>query len=252
MGEKFALCIIMPCFNEGTHFRMEEYSAFLSSHSDVFLCMVNDGSNDNTLDVLHSLQSMFPKQIHVLDLETNAGKAAATRSGIMYCLDNFQTDNLAYLDADLAISFDECYNMINYLKEEIVFCCGSRILKLGSNIKRKRLRFIAGRTIATFISEILDIKVYDTQCGCKVFKKEIAKDMFAEKFISTWLFDVEVFFRILIKYGKRDAIKKMLEVPLVECLDPGDSKIKITYIFKLFIELFKIRKKYKPLTKDIL
>ena len=53
---------------------------------------------------------------------------------------------------------------------------------------------MAGRVIATIISEILQIKVYDTQCGCKVFSRDLASEVFIDEFISRWLFDVEIFF----------------------------------------------------------
>jgi len=230
----------MPCYNEGEHFRMQEYHEFISSHPDVLLCMVNDGSSDNTLEVLHELKASFSDQVQILDLEKNGGKAEAIRSGILYCLDQFQMDFMSYLDADLAISFEECYNMTLQIRNEIVFCCASRILKLGSKIKRKRIRFLAGRTIATFISGILDIKVYDTQCGCKVFHKDLAEDMFREKFISTWMFDVEIFYRILIKYGRLKAVTKMLEVPLIDFLSFFYSIVVfvILRVYRIYIGLF--------------
>ena len=66
-----------------------------------------------------------------------------------------------------------------------------------------------------------------------------------EPFISKWLFDVEIFFRMFSLYGRQEAIKKMLEVPLSLWVDRGDSSVKPTYIFKLWLDLYRIHKRYK-------
>jgi len=91
----------------------------------------------------------------------------------------------------------------------------------------------------------LDIKVYDTQCGCKVFTREISIRLFKNEFISKWLFDVELFFRMIILFGKERAIQKMYEVPLKSWIEKGNSKVKPSYFFKLWLDLYEIRKKYK-------
>ncbi len=118
-------------------------------------------------------------------------------------------------------------------------------MKIGSTIKRNTKRFFIGRIIATFISNILDLKVYDTQCGCKIFSKELAAQLFREKFISKWLFDVELFKRMLAIYGKETALEKMIEIPLKKWIDKGDSKVKFSYFFKLWVDLIKINNAYK-------
>ena len=129
----------------------------------------------------------------------------------------------------------------------MVFCFGSRIRKIGSTIEREDSRFLIGRFIATFISQVLGLKVYDTQCGCKVFTKEVSELLFKKKFLSKWLFDVELFFRMMIVFGKEKAIQKMNEVPLKSWIEKGNSKVKPTYFFKLWIDLYQINKRYKRL-----
>jgi hypothetical protein len=136
------------------------------------------------------------------------------------------------------------------LQGEILFSFGSRIRKIGSTIERENSRFLIGRVIATFISNILEIKVYDTQCGSKLFTKEISEELFQKEFISRWLFDVEIFYRMIHLFGKEKAINKMLEVPLKLWVEKGDSKVKLTYGFKLWFDLFEISRKYKKITKN--
>ena len=242
------LVIVIPCYNEENRFRemRSEYVAFLNSQNDVVLCLVDDGSSDDTALVLQTIQKEFPDQVEVLIQQKNQGKAEAVRSGMLHAAENLKLKHIAFLDADLATSFEECLRIHSYVleKDAITFAFASRILKIGSEIKRKKFRFVVGRIVATLISSILGIKVYDTQCGCKVFEKELAVTLFKEKFISKWLFDVELFFRMIQLYGRKSAIERMIEVPLKLWEDKGDSKVQMTYFFKLWIDLMKIKRKY--------
>jgi len=242
------LAIVIPCYNEENRFRelRSEYVTFLKSHTNVLLCMVDDGSKDDTALVLQTLQKEFPNQVEVVIQAKNGGKAEAVRSGVLHCAEKFKAPHIAFLDADLATSFEECLRIHSYVleKDAVTFAFASRILKIGSEIKRKKFRFVVGRIVATLISSILGIKVYDTQCGCKVFEKELVASLFKEKFISKWLFDVELFFRMIQLYGRKSATERMIEVPLKLWEDKGDSKVQMTYFFKLWIDLMKIKRKY--------
>lgn len=243
----YQTCIVIPCYNEESFFLHNEYISFLKKNDDVLICFVNDGSSDNTVKCLTDLSEKFPKNVLVLNHEKNKGKAKAVKTGINYCNSNYQFKNIAYLDADLAVSLEECIQLTKYLNENIDFVFGSRVLRIGATIERKKYRHYIGRIIATLISSILALKVYDSQCGCKLFKKELSEKIFTKNFISKWLFDVEVFFRILAVYGKENALKKMLEIPLNKWIDRGDSKVKLSYFFKIWFDLLKIKKEYsKP------
>ncbi len=236
------VCIIIPCYNEEKGLAVQEYSHFLEENLAVLICFVNDGSSDNTLEILEGLKKSFPNQVIVHNLPKNVGKAEAIRDGMHYCRENLQFDYIAYLDADLATSLEECLAMTQYLDHKITFVFASRIKRIGAVIERSYYRFFIGRVIATGISYILNLGVYDTQCGCKVFSKELADEVFKQPFISKWLFDVEIFDRIIKFYGRDKVLEKMIEIPLVKWIDAGDSKVKASYFFKLWIDLYKINK----------
>lgn len=250
MSTVFNTSIVIPCYNEEKSISNNEYSFFLKNNPEAFICFINDGSTDKTLEVLNILKSKHENQVCVLTLKKNSGKAEAVRTGINYCNTNFGHQYVGYLDADLATTLEEFIELRNHLQGEIVFSFGSRIRKIGSTIKRENSRFLIGRIVATFISNILDIKVYDTQCGSKLFTKEISEKLFQKEFISKWLFDVEIFYRMILLFGKEKAVKKMIEIPLKLWVEKGDSKVKFTYGFKLWLDLFKINQKYKDLAKN--
>lgn len=240
-----ATCIVIPCYNEQNGITMEEYSRFLNDNPDVYICFVNDGSTDRTQDVLELLKEQHPGQIFILTNEKNSGKAETVRIGINFCNRNFNHRHIGFLDADLSATLQEFISMRSYLKGNISFCFGSRIMKIGSNIVRQTSRFLVGRLIATLISNLLRLKVYDTQCGCKIFTTEISVLLFRKKFISRWLFDVELFYRMIILFGKDRAIEKMYELPLRQWIEKGNSKVRFTYFFVMWLDLYEIAVNYK-------
>jgi glycosyltransferase involved in cell wall biosynthesis len=244
----FNVCIVIPCYNEEKRLisLKDEYFSFIEKHDDILFCFVDDGSTDVTLTQLEIYKTAFKKNIEVVPSLKNVGKAEAVRKGVLFCNRSYNHKYIAYLDADLATSFEECHRLISYLDSytELSFVFASRMRKIGSVIERQKHRFLIGRIIATMISNVLKLETYDTQCGCKIFTKELSHPLFEEKFISKWLFDVELFFRMLLFYGREKAHKKMIEMPLKSWVDKGESKVKFSYFFQLWIDLYKIKRRY--------
>lgn len=244
MKTEQSISIVIPCFNEAKSLNIDEYQVFFKTNPNVSFCFVDDGSSDNTLQLLQKLES---NQIHLINLENNSGKAEAVRQGMLYCMKQCHSDYLAFFDADLSTPLTQIELLQNAITNDlnVEMAFGSRILTLGNRIDRKRSRFIIGRTIATFISNTLKIKVYDTQCGAKLFDKKLASQIFQKPFISRWLFDVELIFRVLDLYGRKEGVKKLKEVPLNIWEEKGNSKIKWTYGLKMWVDLYKIKRAYK-------
>ena len=226
-----SLIIVIPCYNESKKLRVSDYKNFIVNNKEVLICFVNDGSTDGTLEILNALKGQFNENVTVIDLVQNVGKAEAVRQGMISCNASHNTERIAFLDADLATSLEECKLLSQHISKDICF--------------------VFGRIIATFISNLLSLKVYDTQCGCKIFSKEISEILFKEPFISKWLFDVELFQRMMLYFGRQKAIEKMLEVPLKRWVDVGDSKVKITYFFKLWFDLYYIHRVFKRKMKKV-
>lgn len=239
------IAIIVPCYNEFDRLPQEDFRAFLTTNKTAHICFVNDASTDQTQFLLASLKADFTGQVSILQNKKNVGKAATVRNGVLYCYHEKVAPVIAYLDADLATSLEECFSYLILLGKEKHFVFASRILKIGSVVERKFSRFLFGRIIATFISSILGIKVYDTQCGCKVFKAELSEVLFKKSFISKWLFDVELFSRLLCHFGKENALNSMDEIPVRRWVDQGASKVKLSYFFRLWYDLYLIRRAHR-------
>ena len=245
MKLKYETIIVIPFFNEENRIAFDKYKSFIQNHPNVALVLVNDGSRDNTLLSLQKIELYNNKNVKIISYTQNQGKANAVKLGFNYAEKHFYYTSIAYLDADLSTSLQECFQISKQLNQNVIFAFGSRILKLDSTINRKSYRFLIGRIIATMISRQLKLNVYDTQCGCKVFSKDLASEIFKEKFISKWLFDVEIFHRLIALYGLNQVKYIGKEIPLNSWVDVDDSKVHFSYFFKLWFDLYSIGKAYK-------
>ena len=239
------LCIIIPCFNEENRIKKDLFLKFLNDYPRNTIVFINDGSNDNTSTILSYFKAKKRNQVVILNNVKNLGKAESVRKGMLFAYENFNNTHIGYLDADLSSSFDEIVRIAKHLSKKTLFVFGSRILKLDNKIFRKKYRFLIGRFIATIISNMLKLSVYDTQCGCKVFDYKLIALIFEKKFISKWLFDVEIFFRLRNEYGKQKLKDIVKEIPLKVWIDTPDSRVSFLYFFKIWSDLFKINQKYK-------
>ncbi len=240
-------CIIIPCYNEEKRLPINHLGEFLNSNKDYHLCFVNDGSTDNTLQILNQLVSQFEENIFILNLPRNSGKAEAVRQGMLFCSQKRMFDYIAYLDADLSTPIDEINLLLKSIKnlENGILVIGSRVKRLGAKIDRKFSRHLYGRIFATLASNLLRMPVYDTQCGAKLFVSTIVSQVFNNPFISRWLFDVEILFRMKKIYGTDKLLQIIAEQPLHTWIEVGDSKISLLYFIKAPLELFKIYFKYR-------
>ena len=242
-----SICIVIPCYNEEKRLPIEQIKKALLNDAGLELCMVNDGSSDGTGSVLKKLVLEDPTRIRSIDLQKNSGKAEAVRQGMLKMANESKAEYIGYFDADLATPLEEARKMTERVPAEskVVMVAGSRVKLLGStDIQRLWYRHYFGRVFATTVSNMLDLSVYDTQCGAKLFKRSVVKDLFQESFKSKWLFDVELFYRCLILYGRTEASERIFELNVGQWHEIDGSKIKPGFILKVPLELWTIRRHY--------
>jgi dolichyl-phosphate beta-glucosyltransferase len=221
VSEAFLIRIVVPCFDEG---RRLDGPAFLRlGHPLLF---VNDGSTDDTAEVLAELRRQAPERIEVLELGRNRGKAEAVRLGLLHALE-LGAEVVGYLDADLATPPAEMARLIERMAElgaDVLLA--SRVALLGRNIQRQLARHYLGRVFASVASLVLRTPVYDTQCGAKLFRRTPAlQAALATPFLSRWIFDVELLGRLMVPPPGVAALQAIVEEPLLTWHDVPGSKL---------------------------
>jgi glycosyltransferase involved in cell wall biosynthesis len=238
--------VVIPCYNEEDRLLSKEFLNFIEKNSGYHLCFVNDGSKDKTLEVLHSLQKGREDFITVYDCEKNGGKAEAVRLGMLHMAKKADLDYIGFLDADLSTDltdFDDLVSTIENSDYKIV--SGSRISRMGADITKESARKIISLTINFIIRKILKMDFKDTQCGAKIFHKDVIGISFNEKFVTQWIFDVEIFKRITLHYGLKRAKEILCEQPLKRWIHADGSKLSMKDSVKIVGQLGQIAWTYR-------
>ena len=239
--EQRCVGVVIPCYNEEERLLSVEFLDFVDKHSGYHLCFVNDGSKDKTLEVLNKLRKGRESFITVYDCEKNGGKAEAVRLGMLHMAKKTDLDYIGFLDADLSTDladFDELVSTIENSDYKIV--SGSRISRMGADITKESARQVISLTINLIIRKILKMEFKDTQCGAKIFHKDVIEIAFNNKFLTKWLFDVEIFIRIRKHFGLDRAKQILCEKPLKRWIHADGSKLSMKDSIKIMGQLGQI------------
>lgn len=240
------LILVVPCYNEERRLPVDALRAFRSGTATVEFCFVNDGSRDGTLALVESLAKEDPSRFSVVNLERNSGKAEAVRRGILAAIDR-KPDLVGFWDADLATPLSEIPSFLEVFatRPEIEMVFAARVRLLGRSISRNPRRHYVGRVGATLISSSLGLAVYDTQCGAKLFRAtDSVRKLFEDRFLSRWIFDVEIIARFVQHRGRDAAAKAIYELPITAWHDVKGSKVKSGDFVKALMDLWRIHRTY--------
>lgn len=238
--------VVIPCYNEEKRLLSEEFKSFVHKNLGYHLCFVNDGSTDNTLEVLRELEKGYEGRISVYDCEKNGGKAEAVRQGMLHLAKESQFDYIGFLDADLSTNFDDFADLVTTITgSEFKIVSGSRISRMGANITKESARKLISMSINFIIRKTLGMEFRDTQCGAKVMTKDMVEMLFEKKFLTKWLFDVEIFMRMKKLFGGEEAKKMLCEQPLKRWIHADGSKLSFKDSFKILGQIGQIALHYR-------
>jgi dolichyl-phosphate beta-glucosyltransferase len=243
--ERPGLTLVVPCYNEAARLNVPAYLDFVSSRPSVSLLFVDDGSTDATVDVMDRLQKAAPDSIGVMRLGSHRGKAEAVRLGVLEGIRR-HTDLVGFWDADLSTPLEAVDDFLALARKrpDVHVILGSRVNLMGRDIRRKAWRHYLGRVFATCVSLALDLPVYDTQCGAKVFRvNDEVGGVFAAPFRSRWIFDVEVLARYLRLSGETDLRprrSRIYELAVPAWHDAPGSKLRFWDFIRSMFDLARI------------
>jgi len=160
----FSISVIVPVYNEEKTLLkiLEKYNP-LKKNINIELIIVNDGSNDNTKNLIENNYSMFNKAIH---LSKNQGKGKAVKEGLKIAKNEY----IFIQDADLEYDPNDLSNFIKLAKTKNAdFVMGSRF----SSTTTTPLLDILGNKLVTLIFNVVNNASFSDICCCYcLFKKD--------------------------------------------------------------------------------
>lgn len=235
--------IIIPTFNE-----KDRLPSFLSdlageiskSNLNGEIIIVDDGSTqENHKTYLKSIEAISQAAIKVLRHAKNKGKGAAIQTGFAAS----RADVIGFCDADGATSSQEVVRLLRIAlsSPELDGVFGSRILMLGYTIDRRLIRHLSGRIFTTLAYLFFRIPVYDSQCGCKFFRKSRILPFLKMCKEEGYLFDIE-----LIAIGYLNKLN-FIEMPISWVDIPGSKVHLLKDGFEMGMGILRIRKNLSQL-----
>jgi dolichyl-phosphate beta-glucosyltransferase len=186
------ISIVIPAFNESRRIAdsLRQVRGFVERSPLSFeILVVDDGSTDGTAAIVSSFES---EGVRLIRHEENRGKGISVRTGVL----NASGTYVLFTDADLSTPIDECrklYEIAEHDPADIVI--GSRALDRRF-IERHQSRFreIGGIVFNRLMRIGLGLKLYDTQCGFKLFHRARTRAIFELQTIDGFGFDPEILF----------------------------------------------------------
>lgn len=187
------LSVIIPAYNEEQRLpaTLQSVYSYLSARGRSFeLLVVDDGSHDLTVNIVDGFALDKP-EVRVLSYLPNQGKGHALRTGILQA----KGDLMLIDDADGSSPIEEVERLEAGIKSGADIAIGSRAKPDHSRkVEALAHRKFIGNTFNAIVQRLLLPGIYDTQCGFKLFKGDVARDIFSVSQVDGYGFDVEVLY----------------------------------------------------------
>jgi dolichyl-phosphate beta-glucosyltransferase len=190
------LSIVIPAYNEAERIieTLNYIKLYLQQQKcwhDYEVIVVSDGSTDNTDEVVLNLKKDF-SQLKLITYSNNRGKGFAVKTGIHAS----NGEVILFADADGATPIEELDKLSEpiFMNQADMVIASRRVV--GANITQKQsvLRIFIGKIFSWLNILMLNMPYIDTQCGFKLFKGHLAKQLFDTKISHGFAFDVEILF----------------------------------------------------------
>lgn len=228
------LSIIVPAYNEEERLpeSLSAIAAFVAQAGyPVEVIVVDNNSADRTSHIIDEFAAQHP---YIRNLfEGTQGKGAAVRSGMLAAQGAYRF----ICDADLSMPIHEIDKFLPQEIGEFDIAIASREIKGAVRYGEPWHRHLMGRVFNTIVRLFAVPGLQDTQCGFKMFRADVADDLFPLQTMDGWSFDVEIL------YAARQRGYSIVEVPINWYYKANTRINPVRDSIDMFIEVFKIRRK---------
>jgi dolichyl-phosphate beta-glucosyltransferase len=178
-----SLSVVIPVYNEQAviHTTLSEVKMYLDTLDlNYELIVVSDGSTDNTTQEVRKHADVI-----LIDNKLNKGKGAAVNIGVIRSTKEY----ILFMDADHAVDIKNLLNFLPHCETNDIVIA-SKYIKTDSQYPFHRK--VIGKVFSEIRTIVTGLKLKDTQCGFKIYSKDVAKKLFAQSKINGWCFDVEI------------------------------------------------------------
>ena len=232
MPAKYSL--VMPAYNESARIgtSIEKILAFSASNGwDLEILIVNDGSTDDTAEIVRQYASGNPC-LQLIENPGNRGKGYSVRNGVLHA----HGQVILFSDADLSSPIEEAASLFAAIAAGADVAIGSRWLRTELQTQRQPLyRQLYGRIFNLLLRLILGLHYKDTQCGFKAFTRRAAQAIFPLQRIERWGFDPELL------YLARKFAFQVNEVPVRWAHREGTRLNPVRDGVRMFWEMLRVR-----------
>jgi dolichyl-phosphate beta-glucosyltransferase len=226
--------IVIPAYNEAARLgaTLERVLSYIAEQGwDAEVIAVNDGSRDQTAEIVRSYASKNPA-LRLIENPGNRGKGYSVRNGMLHA----SGEVLLFSDADLASPIEEANKLFAAIASGADVAIGSRWLRPELQTRRQSLlRQLYGRIFNLALRVVLRLNFKDTQCGFKAFTRNAAQRIFPRQRIERWGFDPE-----LLYLARHDKLK-IVEIPVLWSDQCGTRISPLRDGLRMFTEVLKIR-----------
>jgi len=211
------LSLVVPAYNEARSIRrtIGALQSYLKGRGHAYEIIVAADGDDGTREIVRELAAGDPG-LSVLGGAERGGKGRGIRLGV----ERARGRLIGFVDADYKTPIEELEKLLLWLEGGFDVVIGSRGMADSEiEVPQPAYRRIGSRLFGLAMHSILGLRnVRDTQCGFKLFRGDVARDLFFRQRIDGYMFDVEIL-HLANRSGYR--IKEVG----VRWRDDGDSRL---------------------------
>ncbi len=185
------LSLVVPAYNEATRIRrtLDSLRSWLIARGLAFEVIVAADGDDGTREIAASVGE-GDARFTVLGGTARGGKGRAVRQGV----GRSRGRVVGFVDGDEKTPIEELDRLLPWLERGFDLVIGSRAMADSRiEVPQALYRRVGSRAFGLATHALLGLQhVRDTQCGFKVFRGDVARDLFARQRIDGYLFDVEI------------------------------------------------------------